>query len=214
VANNRAGSVMKAMGYIVIAILASLSSSVIAAEANFNAEKIPFVSEKKRGELLDSYTKNTQKTTFTLAVSTDGKKTSWFAGSSITSEERELLALQNCEHTSGAPCVLVVKDGVMTGDTVPGKSVMKYPTEFAVSDVPFIGEKGRDWVAGYLRAPKHKAIAMRGNGAMAVATEKASEEEAQNEALSRCLERVKKTCFVYAVDNRVLFNKSSDITPK
>jgi len=205
---------MRAILVAITTALSLLTSSVTAAEVNFDPDKVPFIDAKKKELLAGYFAKAESKAAFTLAVSTDGKYDGAWWGTSIAPSDRVRMSLQACEQRAKAPCVLVTRDGVMTGETTPKGPSITYSTDFALSNVPFISEETRQWLSGYFRAKEHKAIAMRGTGAVFVSSGKDSEEEAIASALSGCAERNKTRCFLYAAGDKVVFNKSTDIFPK
>jgi len=202
------------MKMIVFAACFLSAVSAAAAEPNFDVDAIPFLDAKYKSMLIDHYNKIESKSAFTLAVSPSGNDWSYTASSSITSDERQKKTLQRCEHLAGTPCVLVVVDGTMTGNTSAHESTIKYRTQFSVLDIPFIEERQRNWATRYLRVPKHKALAMRGDGDMSMVSGKSTKEEAKKSALSQCLARFKKPCFIYSVDDTVYFNMKTNIFPK
>lgn len=72
--------------------------------------------------------------------------------------------------------------------------------------IPHVNERARENFVLYRYAGDNKAFAIAPGGAWAWSSEAVSEQEARQQALSRCQENTAQKCIVYAVNDRIVFD--------
>ncbi len=153
-------------------------------------------------------------TDYTVAVAEDGSYGS-VCSSKATDDDLARTAIQKCEHWSkGKLCGVVV----MRNKAVPytlSPILMTYPTTFDPQQVPFLWAADRDkLVSKYIPKGTHKALAITRNGTYGWVADKTSPEDAETGALENCEKYDKRgRCFLYSVNEEVVFNKDSNIYP-
>jgi hypothetical protein len=198
-------------GWPVRIALATLVLSVVSAQAwSFDASQIPHVSEAERASILEDYSRAKSKSTYTLAVSEGGR---WDASSSeqATQGDRVRIALQKCEHHDQAHCGITVLDGENVGFRLYPNQ-LRYERKFDLSAVPFVRDAARNQIGQkYAQKKENRALALSRSGRYGYVTERPSADDAAVSALGFCNDGGKHACFLYDLNGRVLFSRSTDI---
>ncbi len=170
-----------------------------------------------KAKLVKDYADSSQgcQANYTAAVSKDG---SWGSTCSSKASDDDLArtAIQKCEHWSqGRPCgIVILRDTVVPYVLSP--ILMTYPTRFDAEKVPFLWASEREKLSGkFVPREGHKALAITRNGTYGWVVEKSTTKEAEQEALKDCENRDKKgRCFIYSIDDTVLFTSTTNIYPE
>ena len=176
----------------------------------FDPSTVPHVSESARARIEEDFAKSTDRDHYYLAVSESG---SWASRAWSKATEADLIrgVIQKCEHIAQAPCGLAVR----AGESIEFRlypTMLRYPREFDLALVPFISENGRNRIGQrYAQKSEHRALALTRNGGFGFATGGASDDEAAEAALADCHGERKRRCFLYSVDGRVVFSRSTDM---
>ena len=199
--------------FAIVAIVVCSASSGPAAGAALNERAIPYLSGQARLEVAHDFVQaGPNQGAYTLAVSPAG---SWdsIADPRVLPAERARNVLQRCEHRARIRCLLVYQNGQATGETVPRPSSMVYPGKFDPAAVPFLPDDVLAIVAPRFAAGQpHRAMAISAFGVAGIAVGRSGEEEASKLALDKCQGASNgKRCFLYAVDDKVLFNRDVKI---
>jgi len=207
------------------ALLVSLSlliSGAAAAESVANTDWVDQIAPlwpidqdnvKKRYE---QYLSGVGNTDFHLAVSQDGATWSaaWHEKSDkLTPADVRRMVLQRCQFVARMNCFIAAIDGILQAPMTPPFPLEEQAFQFggAIDPVviPFLGAVDRDDIAAhYPQAKEHKALAISRVGTFGYALEAASGEAAEQEALESC---GRDECFIYAVDNLVMFSPDTNI---
>ncbi len=151
-----------------------------------------------------------------LAVARQGGKIRW-TSDWPTREAAEEKALERCQLAYDEPCVLIaVNDAVLPAGTdgnwpVRDTPRMRYVGTLSLERMPVVRAKElqRPEIANYAAAAAPKAMALNAQGVLTVATGAANQRAAEEQALRACRSeaqrpRLEGTCFLYAVENRVV----------
>ena len=174
---------------------------------------VPFLSAIQRNLLFKDYADaGMKKGQYTLAVSPQGTWQSFFSDT-ISAEDRARNVLERCEHITKARCLMAYENGRMTNERTPRPAVMRYPTEFDPMQIPFISSKLRQQIKrAYLGLNPDKAIAFDSIGDYGVSYGQSDEATARKLTLENCESKSGgKTCFVYSINETVIFNKNTKI---
>ncbi|MEO1001124.1 MAG: hypothetical protein AAFW69_11080, partial [Pseudomonadota bacterium] len=138
-------------------------------------------------------------------------------------------ALEICQHRAQQPCYLyVVNDAVVWSEDDEAVAVeIQYGGAFDPSRIPFVSDKMREeglLVHGrrgnpsvpFGEAPANRAFAMSALGIGHVWIDASTESVARREALLRCTRFMREIgfdgpCFVYAINERVVFSPSDPL---
>jgi len=74
-------------------------------------------------------------------------------------------------------------------------------------NIPHVDQKARDNFLEYLYAEHHKAFAIAPGGTWAWTAQESSAEQAERVALQRCQSNTRQTCTLYAVNDRLVFDR-------
>ena len=125
--------------------------------------------------------------------------------------------MQICEHLAQADCGIVANEGQLV-KFHPLPRQLKYVKELDLELVPFISDKSRERLkhyekSGYLQQEGiSTVIALGQRGEFGYSTDIPDVEVATEIALDYCNLYSRKTqCFVYSVNNDVVFNPSTEI---
>jgi len=196
-----------------MAILCLATLSGMAAAAAMNEQAIPYLSRQSRVEVLHDYTAaaGNQKV-YTLAVSPAG---SWdsMADPRESQADRARNVLQRCEHRARVRCLLVYENGQATGEKAPRPGAITYPEKFDPAALPFLPADVQTAVgARFAEGKPHRALAISAFGVAGLVVAGPSEEEAAKLALDKCRSASGgKPCFLYAVGDKVVFNRDVKI---
>lgn len=191
----------------------ALSAAPPAAAATLDTRTLPYLSGLSRQEIAhDFVSAAAAQGVYTLAVSPAGSWDSVY-DDRISVEERARNALQRCEHRARLRCLLVVQNGAPTGEKTPRSSGLVYAQSFDAATVPFVPREVITRIAPRFAAGKpHRAMAVNANGWIGIAVGRASPEEAGKVALDKCQGGAGgKMCFLYAVDDAIVFTKDTKI---
>jgi hypothetical protein len=178
------------------------------------AAAIPQIPERLRPAIQTDYDAS-PRVAYTLAVGAAGQGWSSHSGRGTWSQaERVRVAQQRCEHFAQGPCILVMVDGRLTGRTTAEPRALNYVQSFDASAVPFLNDAARADLVRYGSANRDRALVITRNGDYQWRIGHASEAEAQRDALQRCQQGGdgNRPCFVYAVNDRVVFTPQTDIS--
>ena len=215
---------MKIIIVAICAIFGSVLSTAIAGESEFeylgkfDASQIPLVSDKTRKAIVKDYgVYGKHQKYYTLAISESGSTFGATAWEKYSSEDHIRLVLQKCEHSAQEPCGIVAHKNKLVKFQLSPRQLI-YTEKFDVDLVPFITDKSRDWLRkNYKSSNRNVALAITRNGNMFVSRvgNWKPEEEAAKKALDGCNKgRKRKSCFVYSINQRVLFNSDTDLRPE
>ncbi|MGB0507028.1 MAG: hypothetical protein ACPGGK_12610 [Pikeienuella sp.] len=195
-----------------IVFLVSLISAFclpLAAQA-LDVSDVPHVSDRTRGKIEKDYDRSRSQDTYTLAISRSGY---WGSTASGRGEAGDLVrgALQKCEHAAQERCGLAA----MNGENVEFREYppqIRYVRELDINSIPFIWSKGRDRLSDdYIGQSGHKALVLSRNGGYGFAYDEASADAAVEKAMGYCTKNGKRACFVYEVNDKVVFNRETNI---
>ena len=179
---------------------------------SFDADKVPFISEKLRESVRRDFV-GWRRSTFTLAACESGC-VAWSWGQRWTSTQAHIRnVLQQCEHNGQEPCGLLAVNGELVEFEVQPSQVT-YPDAFDSSALPFVTRASlRRIRSGYAVGERHRALALNYNGRYGYATGERSEDQARSTALARCREYSGAWghCFLYDVNGRVTFNPTTSL---
>ncbi len=149
---------------------------------------------------------------YTLAIAPQGNWDS-IADPRISKDERARNVLQRCEHRARSRCLLVVANGKRTGELTPRPSGLTYSSRFDLATIPFVPKDVLEQIGPRFAAAKpHRAMAIDVFGLVGVAAGAGSPEEASARALESCQKNSGgKLCFPYALDDKVIFDRSTKI---
>ncbi len=184
-----------------------------AVSGGLDEKTLPYLTGLGRLEVAKDYAAaGPNQAVYTLAISGAG---SWDSldDPRVGSEERARNVLQRCEHRAHKRCLLVFENGKRSGELTLRPSGLTYAARFELATVPFIP---RDVLAQigprYMAAKPHRAMAISAMGMVGVAAGAGSGDEAGARALEMCQKSTgAKHCFVYSVDDTVLFNQTTKI---
>jgi len=166
-----------------------------------------------------------------LAVGPDWQ---WsLTGRADSDREAARVALQRCAYITHAPCrVAAIGDSLVADhdllDAVPRTIPAAPPSqavtgpdyaltgpELKVDAIPFVCDQCREQIKQYLNAkPDHTAVAISLSGWYWTTWGRASAEEARTRVLGQCLGAFQSTCFVYAVDGKIVWKEAPlDVPP-
>ena len=178
----------------------------------FDADKVPFISEKLRESVRRDFV-GWRRSTFTLAACESGC-VAWSWGQRWTSTQAHIRnVLQQCEHNGQEPCGLLAVNGELVEFEVQPSQVT-YPDAFDSSALPFVTRASlRRIRSGYAAGEQHRALALSYTGRYGYATGQRSEDQARSMALARCREYSGTWghCFLYDVNGKVTFNPTIDL---
>lgn len=183
----------------------------------FSPATVSQVDGGRQREILKAYEwalSNGRSKFFTVAV---GPKKSWatLADNYMTQSDRVLNVLQRCEHYEGTPCALFAVDGVATSNTKIQPSTIAYPKKFTARAVPFVTQKQRSLIeSSYNAATGNRALVINSYGYYGISANGSSPETAIAEATQQCQNGSQERCFVYSVNDNVLFTSQTSITDK
>lgn len=151
-----------------------------------------------------------------LAVARQGGKLRW-TSDWPTREVAEEKALERCQLAYDEPCMLVAVNGAVlpagAGGSWPVRDAprMRYAGTLTLERLPVVRAKElqRPEIANYAAAAGPKALALNAQGVLTVAAGAATQRAAEEQALRTCRSEVQRlrlegTCFLYAVENRVV----------
>ena len=151
-----------------------------------------------------------------LAVARQGGKLRW-TSDWPTREVAEEKVLERCQLAYDEPCMLIaVNDAVLPAGAdgswpVRDAPRMRYAGVLTLERMPVVRAKElqRPDIANYAAAAAPKALALNTQGLLTVATGAATQRAAEEQALRACRSeaqrpRLEGTCFLYAVENRVV----------
>lgn len=174
----------------------------------FDASAVPYVKPTAR-EALARYAGSAAPKA--LAVATNGAYAFVTSGSTPVSPDRAARAsLERCEFLAGRPCALYAVDDRLTAP--PGAPLP--PTDFEIakegpfdpSAVPFLTKPEAFAAMGvYAGKPESKAVALHWRGAYGYATGRETEDDAREAALEICARFEPDGCFIYAVDDEIVW---------
>ena len=148
---------------------------------------------------------------FTAAI---GPKKSWATSSDgyLGKEDRVKNVLQRCQHYEREPCALVAIDGFASGYTKAQPSTIAYPKKFSARTVPFIPDGQRSVLEqSYRSLSSNKAIAINSYGYYGMIGGEKTKDEAVSKAIQKCKSSTKENCFIYSVNDDVLFDAKTAI---
>jgi hypothetical protein len=148
---------------------------------------------------------------FTAAI---GPKNSWATTSDtfLSRDDRVRNVLQRCQHYEKTPCALVAIDGMTSGNTKEQPSTISYPARFNFSAIPFVaGSQLAEIQRSYRTLGSNKALAINAYGYYGMAGDAKSTEEAIQQASEKCSAATKEKCFIYSINEDVLFNAKTPI---
>lgn len=174
---------------------------------------LPMPNERPRAEIAADYASVSNKSAYTLAMSGDGHWGSQARTGNRTPEDRRRNALQKCEHAAGAPCGLVVDNGVAVARFSPMPSGLVYGGRFDAASAPFVSAASRaEMATEYALRAGDRALAIHRNGAWGYEWGKAGAQAAIDGALRRCAEFSESAdCFIHDVNGQVRFNRDTPL---
>ena len=89
----------------------------------------------------------------------------------------------------------------------PGDGLALQATD--ADQIPHVNQKARDNFVVYIYAVKHKAFAIAPGGGWAWTENAANEQEARADALKRCQKHTEQKCSLYAVNDKIVFDKKA-----
>lgn len=204
---------MKLISFVLVAVMAAGFASAATAGDPLNIRTLPLLSGQSRQDVAHDFADaGADQSAYTLAVSSTGSWDSIY-DARIDPEDRARNVLQRCEHRAHSRCLLVIHNGKATGDRTFRDSGLAYVATFDLTTVPFVPREVMARIGPRFAAAKqHRAMAINANGLVGVAAGRASADEAGRLAVQKCQEGSKgRTCFLYAVDNQVVFTKDTKI---
>ena len=202
----------------------SASTKLSAALSAALAAASPATSERTRAASATGYIATTAHKALALFPPTGGDLRVSARGSG---DEAEQDALEACEVLYGGACALIAVDDEVKdagGGAYPTRDMrrVRYVGRYDPSLIPSVrvAVRQRSDVAGYANGPSPKAIAYHPEGLLFVVRGAASQNAAEQQALSLCNDDPARNgrdgpCYLYAVDNDVVLAKRSKqaITP-
>jgi hypothetical protein len=197
---------------VACAVLAFATSLAMA----FDASKIPFKTKETKAEILKDFEQAQERgRNFILAVGRDGAWSSkWLRSDWESHEESARMVREKCEHLSDGACNVVYQNGEWI-DFESSSRILEYVTTFDASKIPFVQDDTREKLASkYSPKSKNKALAISRHGRYWYVYSKESPEEAADAALHKCRGEKNFPCFVYAINDDVVFDSNTVIYPQ
>ncbi len=179
----------------------------------FDPEAVPNLLDRQKPSLHKYQTGPQPKA---LAVGQQGHFAYYTNGSGeLTEAEARRRALERCQFSNGAPCVLyAVGNVVLQPDPhawTPTPVYIKGSGRFDPAAVPFVSQSARDTkMVNFAAAREHKALAVHPAGAWGWSVGQDSVDHAKEVALENCAKFEETGCIVYAVDNLVILDRGED----
>lgn len=177
----------------------------------FDATQLPAISDADRDKIVALANDYDKRPSMIVAVSEDGTaETFWGMNWDVASRVRN--TMQRCEHISKKTCGLAVVDGNMVEFKFLPRT-LTYHTRFNPKEVPFINIRQTSALFSYVNAQRNKALAINWNGAYGYWHGDYNSQRARKNALTECrkISRRWGHCFLYAVNDKVVFTAETDI---
>ena len=192
-------------------------------EQPIDFQKLPNIYDGDKDRLAQLYTRFQGKA---LAV---GPFRQWaISGRGDSDEEASRIALERCGYITHLPCRVIALDNSLV---VPLASLEAWPTAAPAmpgakdatgpiyspsgpvvvsGEIPFICDDCRELVSKALSEHKlHTAVVISRDGGFWWSTDRGTAEEARTLALGQCLGSQSSTCFVYAIDGRMVWKEAA-----
>lgn len=208
------GLVLVALSFSTLATAASGRPNVQLGQKPFTPDMLQNIDAARQKEIRKAYdwaVSNGRVKFFTVAV---GPRKSWatLADGNMTRPDRILNVLQRCEHYEKTPCALIAADGLVSSNTRIQPSTISYDKKFSVPNIPFIPETQRKVIqSSYPTMTGNRAIAINSYGYYGMAGNAASTEEAAAKATQQCENSSQEKCFIYSINDDVLFTHKTSI---
>ncbi len=197
---------------VAVLTLTAISCSAYSLDVN----SIPYLSIGTKSKIESEFNNLSEwcKSTYAVAITRNGTWSS-YCSRSLSTDEITRVVLEMCEQESGVRCGLVITSGKMVNFEEADQQI-SYPTEFESSSIPFVSDESRIKLRRYANAQGSKALAISRGGAYGYFERGSSIERAIRSALKFCedADRNRRRCFVYAVDNAVVFDMFTDVYPE
>ena len=198
-------------------LFAAMTLSVNIAFA-FDVSKIPFKSQEIKAKILQEFKQAQElgrERTFILAVGREGGwAVMWPRSDWASPEEWSRMVREKCEHFTEAACNVVYRNSDWV-DFEENKRVLEYVTTFDASKIPFVLNSDRAKLESkYSSRSKNKALAISRHGRYWYVYSKKSPEDAADVALDKCRGEKNFPCFVYAINDEVVFDSNTVIYSK
>jgi hypothetical protein len=181
----------------------------------FDVSKIPFKSKETKAKILKDFEQAQERgRNFILAIGRDGAWSSkWLRSDWESHEESARMVREKCEHLSDGACNVVYQNGEWI-DFENSSRTLEYVTIFDASKIPFVQNDTRAKLASkYSPESKNKALAISRHGRYWYVYSMESPQEAADSALKKCSGGKNRPCFVYAINDEVVFDSGTDIYP-
>ena len=187
-------------------------------ETPLDLSDVPYLSDRSKESIIHEYNKMNDRCrkSYTVAITKSGNFANEASCRAEPNQDSQRAVLEVCEHMTKETCGIVVFNGEVTEFLESDQNIL-YPESFVASMIPFVSDEDRKQLGkGYQNAKGHKALALTPDGVLRYSHNWSSSAKAKKSALELCenFARLSNRCFIYAVGSDVVFDKSTNITPK